>query len=88
VQDTRYSLGSLWAGIRAELRGVRADRAGRRALRRDLAFAAPRDIIELEAIIERYPEDETADIRQVLRERRLDRELSCAGASVPGRGIS
>lgn len=88
MQDTRYSLGPLWAGIRAELRGARAAREARRALRRDLAFAAPRDFIELEAIIERYPEDETADIRQVLRERRLDRELSCAGARVPGSGIS
>jgi hypothetical protein len=78
VQDTRYSLGPLWTEIRAELRSLRAARAARRALRRDLAYASPRDFAELEAIIERYPDSQTADLRTVLSQRRLELELSSA----------
>jgi hypothetical protein len=86
VHDTRFSIGSMWAGVRAGLRGLRAARATRSALRRDLAFAAPHDFSELEAIMERYPEDQTADIRQVLLERRRAHELSLIGTGFPGRG--
>lgn len=82
MQDTRYSLGPLWAEIRAELRSVRAARAARKALRRDLAYAAPRDFAELEAILERYPESQTADVRGVINERRS--QLQLAEASFPG----
>jgi hypothetical protein len=83
VQDTRYSLGPLWAEIRAELRDMRAARAARKALRRDLAYAAPRDFVELEAILERYPESQTADVRGVINERRT--ELQLASVPFPGR---
>ena len=82
MQDTRYSLGPLWTEIRAELRSIRAARAARRALRRDLAYAAPRDFVELEAILERYPESQTADVRGVINERRA--QLQVAGATFPG----
>lgn len=82
MQDTRYSLGPLWAEIRAELRSIRAARAARKALRRDLAYAAPRDFVELEAILERYPETQTADVRSVINERRA--ELSLAATALPG----
>jgi hypothetical protein len=84
VQDTRYSLGPLWDEIRAELRSIRDARAARKALRRDLAYAAPRDFAELEAIIERYPESETARLRGALTARRVELEL--AGAGIPGAG--
>ncbi len=83
VQDTRYSLGPLWAEIRTELRSIRAARAARKALRRDLAYAAPRDFVELEAILERYPEAQTADVRGVINERRT--ELALASTPFPGR---
>jgi len=82
VQDTRYSLSPLWAEIRAEVRSMRAARAARKALRRDLAYAAPRDFAELEAILERYPDEQTAAVRGVINQRRA--ELSLAGASLPG----
>jgi hypothetical protein len=45
MQDTTYSLGPLWAEIRAELRERRADRAARREFRRQLAAAqTPADL--------------------------------------------
>ena len=71
MQDTTYSVGSLMASIRAELRGMRAARAARKALRSELAVAVtPADFLELDAIIARYDDDDTADIRHVLNERR------------------
>lgn len=71
MQDTTYSLAPLFAEIRAELRGMRAARAARKALRRDLAVAvSPADFQELDAIIARYDDDDTADIRHMLNERR------------------
>ena len=84
MQDTRYSLGPLWAEVRAELRSIRAARAARKALRRDLAYAAPSDFAEIEAILERYPESETADLRGVINARRA--ELQLASAPFPGLG--
>ena len=85
MQATHYSRGPM-AALRARLRDARAGHTARRRLRRDLAFAAPREVAELEAILERYPEDQTADIRHVLHERRLAHELT-AQARVPGRGL-
>jgi len=71
MQDTTYSLAPPMAEIRAELRGMRAARAARKELRRELAGATtPSDFLELDAILERYDEDETADIRDVLNQRR------------------
>jgi hypothetical protein len=71
MQDTTYAPGPLLAEIRAELRDMRAARTARKTLRRELAGATtPSDFIELDAILERYNEDETADIRDILNERR------------------
>jgi hypothetical protein len=71
MQDTTYSLGPLLAEIRAELRGMRAARAARKTLRRELAGATtPADFLELDAILERYSEEQTADIRSILNQRR------------------
>ena len=89
MQDTTYSLGPLLAGIRAELRGLRAARDARRTLRRELVgVTTPADFIELDAILERYNEDETADIRHVLNERRAAWQLrtmsAFAGRTAPG----
>ena len=83
-QTTTYSLAPLWAQIRAELSEIRDDRRTRRALRRDLAWAtSPADLRELDAMIERYHEDDTEVIRGVLSERRVASQL--AAASFPGR---
>jgi hypothetical protein len=87
MQHTSYSLGPLFAEIRDELRGMRAARAARKELRRELAVAvSPADLLELDAIIARYDDDETADIRRVLNERRLAMAWSPAPVSAfPGR---
>jgi hypothetical protein len=83
MPETTYSLGPLFAEIRAELRDWRASRAARRVLRRDLAWAtSPGDFAELDAILERYAEAETADVRDVLAERRAASQERAA--AIPG----
>jgi hypothetical protein len=53
--------------LRHELRSQRAARAARKQLSRDLAtYTRPSEIEELEAVLERYDEAETADIRRIL----------------------
>jgi hypothetical protein len=85
MQDTTYSLGPLLAEIRAELRGMRAARAARQTLRRELAGATtPADFLELDAILERYDEDQTADIRSIIDQRRPAWQPERASA-FPGR---
>jgi hypothetical protein len=84
MPETTYSLSPLWAEIKAEVRDWRDARATRRALRRDLAWATTAaDLRELDAMIERYHEDDTVVIRDVLSERRFAGQLT--GASFPGR---
>ena len=71
MQRTTEARSPLWASIRDELRDARAARAARKSLERELAsYTSPRDLNDLEAILERYSEDETADIRRVLAGRR------------------
>ena len=56
---------------REEARAARAARAARTALERDLAaYTSPRDLDDLDAILGRYSEEETADIRRILAARR------------------
>ena len=46
MPDTTYSLGPLWAEIRAELREIRMARAARREFRGQLAAAqTPADLV-------------------------------------------
>ena len=55
------------AEIRSTLRARRAARAARLHLERELAmYTTPADRAELDAILGRYDEDETADIRRML----------------------
>ena len=77
---------TLLAQIRGRFRGMRAARASltaskrehrrpartaRKSLERDLAvYTSPADLNELEAILERYSDEETADIRRILAARR------------------
>ena len=86
MENTTYELGPLLAEIRDGFRGMRAIRASRRAskredrraaraarksLERDLAgYTSPGDLNEVDAILERYSEEETADICRVLAARR------------------
>ncbi len=86
MENTTYELGPLLAQIRGRFRGMRAARASltaskrehrrpartaRKSLERDLAvYTSPADLNELEAILERYSDEETADIRRILAARR------------------
>lgn len=73
MQKTSHSPGPRWAAIRDEFRGIRAGRAARKSLARELAgYTSPRDLADLDAILERYSDDETADIRRILAARRAD----------------
>ena len=86
MQDTTSELDPLLAEIRGGFRGMRAIRASLRAsrredrraaraahtsLERDLAtYTSPGDLNDLDAILDRYSEEETADIRRILAARR------------------
>jgi hypothetical protein len=60
-----------WAAIRDELREAREARAARKALERDLAsYTTPADLNDLDAILDRHSDEETADIRRILAARR------------------
>ena len=81
--NTTSERGPLLAEIRDGFRGTRAirrsrtaarrgeARAARAALERDLAaYTSPRDLDDLDAMLGRYSEAETEDIRRVLAARR------------------
>ena len=86
MENTTYELGPLLAEIRDGFRGMRAIRAclratrredrraargARNSLERDLAsYTSPGDLNDLDAILDRYSEEETADIRRILAARR------------------
>ncbi len=58
--------------IRDEVRGARQARAARKSLERDLAsYTSERDLNDLDAILDRYSDEETADIRRILAPRRV-----------------
>jgi hypothetical protein len=59
--------------VRAELRQRQSARAARKALERDLAtYRSPAELNELNAILDRYAEDEVADIRQFVSRRQAE----------------
>jgi hypothetical protein len=59
------------AAIRDELREAREARAARKALERDLAsYTTQADLNDLDAILDRHSDEETADIRRILAGRR------------------
>jgi hypothetical protein len=67
VPSPRYSLTPRWRQFRAELGARRRDRAAHRDLARDLAgYTSPRDLADLEAILERHPEHEAAPVRRII----------------------
>ena len=86
MENTAYELGPLLAEIRDGFRGMRAIRASRTAagrehrrvaraarncLERDLAsYTSPGDLNELDTILDRHSDEETADIRRVIAARR------------------
>jgi hypothetical protein len=70
--EHRNSLSPLWAAARNELRARRAARASRKTLERELAsYTTPAEQNELDAVLERYPDDEVAEIRHIINRRRV-----------------
>jgi hypothetical protein len=60
----------LWTALRGQLQHTRDAHAARRALERELAsFTTQSDLNELHAILDRYSDHETADIRRILSRR-------------------
>jgi hypothetical protein len=72
MENTTQSLGRRWTAIREEVRGTRAARASRKSLQRELAsYTSASDLNDLDAILDRYSDHETADIRRFLATRRV-----------------
>ncbi|MGE5287077.1 MAG: hypothetical protein ACM3ML_07735 [Micromonosporaceae bacterium] len=72
MHRTGYPPAPLGARLRDEFRSARAARAARKSLARELAsYTSPGDRADLDAILDRYPPDQTADIRRILAAQRL-----------------
>ena len=71
MPTTTRPLTSLWTTVRTQLRGSRDAHAAQATLERELAsYNTPDDLNDLHAILGRYSDEETADIRRILASRR------------------
>lgn len=65
------SLTSLWTSVRTQLRESHHAHVARTALERELAsYNSPSDLDDLHAILDRYSDRETAQIRHILAAQR------------------
>jgi hypothetical protein len=72
MKTTTRPLGRRLASIRRDFRGDRQARAARRALQHELSsYTTPAELNDLEAILDRHSDEETADIRRFLAGRRV-----------------
>ena len=72
MQSTTRTLGRRWTAVRDEIRDSRDARAASKSLAGDLAsYTSPSDLNDLDAILDRYSDEETADIRRILAGRRV-----------------
>ncbi len=72
MENATRTLGRRWTVLRDELRDSREARAAHRSLAGDLAtYTSPSDLNDLDAILDRYSDEETADIRRILASRRV-----------------
>jgi len=63
---------TLLTAIRGRLRESRDARSARKALKRDLeSYTSDADLNDLHAILDRYSDQETAEIRRLLASRRV-----------------
>jgi hypothetical protein len=61
----------LWTSIRDRVHSTREARAARAKLENELAsYTSPQDLNDLDAILDRYSDQETADIRRILAAQR------------------
>ena len=71
METTTRPLTSLWTTVRSQLRGNREAHAAHAALARELAsYNTPEDLNDLHAILDRYSDEETAQIRRILATQR------------------
>jgi hypothetical protein len=71
MESATRTLSRRWTALRDERRDGREARAARRSLAGDLAsYTSASDLNDL-AILDRYSEEETADIRRILASRRV-----------------
>jgi hypothetical protein len=72
METKTRTLGRRWMAIRDELRDTRDARAARKSLAGELAtYTSTSDLNDLDAILDRYSDEETADIRRILASRRV-----------------
>jgi hypothetical protein len=58
---------AVWTSLRDRLRSTREARAERTRLQNELAsYTSPQDLNDLDAILDRYSDEETAGIRRIL----------------------
>jgi hypothetical protein len=71
MQTATRPITSLWTTVRTQLRDSRDAHTARVALRRELAsYNSPADLDDLHAILDRYSDQDTADIRRILAAQR------------------
>ncbi len=71
MQTATRPLASLWTAVRTQLRDSRDAHAARAALSHELAsYNSQADLNDLHAILDRYSDQETKDIRRILAARR------------------
>ncbi len=71
MQTATRSINSMWTTVRTQLRESRDAHAARASLARELAsYSSPADLADLDAILDRYSDQETADIRRILATQR------------------
>jgi uncharacterized FlgJ-related protein len=72
MKASTHPIGRRLKAIRHDFRGDRDARAARKALQRDLSsYTTESDLNDLEAILDRYSDEDTADIRRFLAVRRV-----------------
>jgi hypothetical protein len=71
MQTAIRPITSLWTTVRTQLRDSRDAHTARAALQRELAsYNSPADLDDLHAILDRYSDQDTADIRRILAAQR------------------
>ncbi len=71
MQTATHPITSLWTTVRTQVRESRDAHATRVALQRDLAsYTSQADLDDLHAILDRYSDTETNDIRRILAAQR------------------
>ena len=72
METTTRTLGRRLTAIRNDRRGNRKARAARRSLQHELAsYTTQSELNDLDAILDRHSDEETAEIRRFLASRRV-----------------